>query len=484
MESAEVKGVNQSWALEVRSFRDNLNQATEEQLAEDRAKIRSITGEYKPDLQKSVCEWAELLQHSEIVKANNYGRWEVVGNIRKVGDGLTTAFYKSLLKQLNNLAQSKIPELTEEEKEKELEGTLQEAKVCSEGCQFSKLQKAISAAKPGGVITVEAGTYHENLTIEKDVTIRGNDRTGVQLQGEKTGHPVLAGGKSANVKLMNLSVEYARESEGKEKCSNEAIGVCPNGITVRSRAHLELNNVSIDGNRVGIGLLDTARVTLRGTSITRSTSYALELKGNSRVEVFDSTLSGGNTGIYLLDFAVAEIQNSKMEVFGNGFFLWDGSEAVVKNCQLVRMDFGAYLDNRSKITLKNNKVIDVEMLTFSSPLSFSGEIITLDNDITQEETALDEAKQAPQLEILGWEVSRGQDWVWVSGSARNISGEQLIIAEVVAIFYDSADNEIYRMPATTLGLDDGEVWEYEVSAFVSPTEVDHVEVIEGESTGI
>jgi len=195
-------------------------------------------------------------------------------------------------------------------------------------------------------------------------------------------------------------------------------------------------------------------------------------------------LSGGNTGIYLLDFAVAEIQNSKMEVFGNGFFLWDGSEAVVKNCQLVRMDFGAYLDNRSKITLKNNKVIDVEMLTFSSPLSFSGEIITLDNDITQEETALDEAKQAPQLEILGWEVSRGQDWVWVSGSARNISGEQLIIAEVVAIFYDSADNEIYRMPATTLGLDDGEVWEYEVSAFVSPTEVDHVEVIEGESTGI
>ena len=41
--------------------------------------------------------------------------------------------------------------------------------VCPSGCSYSSIQAAITAASPGDRILVSAGTYSENITIDKSV---------------------------------------------------------------------------------------------------------------------------------------------------------------------------------------------------------------------------------------------------------------------------------------------------------------------------
>jgi len=484
VESLEIKGVDQNWAISVRSLRHDLLQANEDQLDGDRTKIETLTGEFKPSLADSVCEWARLLGKDDTKKANNYARWEVVGNITKIGQSVETGFYKNVLKQLKNLAETKIPELTEEEKEKKLEDTLEQVKVCKEGCEFSELEKAVSATKPGGVIIIEAGVYDVNTTIEKDLTVKGSGKEEVKLQGKEEGHPVLIIGSSAVVKLSDLTVQFAVESDSEDSCASKVKGLCPHGIYVKGSANLELVEVSIYGNWKGVRLSNNASVVVEKSTISRNRYYGFHLTENSSLNITGSKISEGSAGIYLKDYAVAEIRDSIMEDFGNGFFLWDGSSATVKNCKLVRMEFGAFLNDRAKIKLLDNEVIEVESLTFNTPMFFSGKIEKSGNTFTIEEQEDEEQpEKGPQLEILDWELSRGDNWVWVKGRARNVSGSSLVIAEVKGLFYDGQGNLVTTMTATTVGLGDGEVWDFEISAYVDPNRVDRVEVVEGESSG-
>ncbi len=64
--------------------------------------------------------------------------------------------------------------------------------VCPDGCDHSSIQEAIDTASPGDEITVESGTFAEDLIIGKAETLQGLD-TG-------SGRPVLAGTITAAAK--------------------------------------------------------------------------------------------------------------------------------------------------------------------------------------------------------------------------------------------------------------------------------------------
>ena len=141
VESREIKGVTQTWAIGVRSLRNSLLRATDEELKGDKSKISTLASEFEPSLTDSVCEWARMLGQDDPGKANSYARWEVVGNINKIGESVESEFYRELLAQLKELAGTKIPDMTEEEAAEEIADTLEEVKVCKEGCQFAELEE-------------------------------------------------------------------------------------------------------------------------------------------------------------------------------------------------------------------------------------------------------------------------------------------------------------------------------------------------------
>ncbi|MBK8490838.1 MAG: hypothetical protein IPL49_08065 [Saprospirales bacterium] len=56
------------------------------------------------------------------------------------------------------------------------------------------IQAAINVANPGDVIIVAAGTYTEQINLNKSVTIDGTDKTTTFFQGDIT-FPAIGGGK-------------------------------------------------------------------------------------------------------------------------------------------------------------------------------------------------------------------------------------------------------------------------------------------------
>jgi nitrous oxidase accessory protein NosD len=74
--------------------------------------------------------------------------------------------------------------------------------VCASGCAYTSIQSAINAATPGATITIGAGTYDENLVVNKALTLHGAGSQTVIYPA--TSNPVcspgsLCGGAASNI---------------------------------------------------------------------------------------------------------------------------------------------------------------------------------------------------------------------------------------------------------------------------------------------
>jgi parallel beta-helix repeat protein len=113
--------------------------------------------------------------------------------------------------------------------------------------EFPTIQAAVDAAAPGDHITVDAGTYPEEVVIEKDVDVRGTGvgatvikaparltPYGVHLPDGRAVTAVVRVGQHAHVRISGLTVS------GPIPCSTEV-----SGINVIQSATLELSDVRV-----------------------------------------------------------------------------------------------------------------------------------------------------------------------------------------------------------------------------------------------
>jgi hypothetical protein len=79
--------------------------------------------------------------------------------------------------------------------------------VCNSGCFFNSIQAAINAAQSGATITVGAGSYYENVVVNKSVTLRGAGLTTVIYPA--TSKPICAGGSLCGGEASNIILVQA-----------------------------------------------------------------------------------------------------------------------------------------------------------------------------------------------------------------------------------------------------------------------------------
>jgi predicted secreted protein len=96
----------------------------------------------------------------------------------------------------------------------------EEVRVCSEGCDYASIQKALNAATPNDTVIVESGIYRERPIVSRSIILKGLD-TG-------NGRPILAPEKGRII----LAAQYAiiqgfdlsgPRNDSKDNCTMEII---------------------------------------------------------------------------------------------------------------------------------------------------------------------------------------------------------------------------------------------------------------------
>jgi hypothetical protein len=149
--------------------------------------------------------------------------------------------------------------------------------VCPQGCQYAKIQEAISVASEGDTIQVKAGTYQENLTIIKRLTLQGEGKDKVTIQGTVT---------ILSTKLVTLSGFTVKGGQG--------VYIEDSTTVVFS------DNAFVESTAEGL-LARSSSITLRGNLISRNKSYGLLLILGSKAFITSNTItSNGGDGINIV----------------------------------------------------------------------------------------------------------------------------------------------------------------------------------------
>ena len=162
--------------------------------------------------------------------------------------------------------------------------------VCPEGCDFTLIQEALDAAKPGDTLEVGPGQYAGDLWVKRAVTLVGAGRDQVRIQG--------------NVFVW--------------ACAQVAIS----GLTVEGKVSVEDSTGIVIANCAAQGVLArSSSLTLRSCEIAESPTHGILATLSSRLLVFDSVIrncsgDGINVAASFLDVRSVVIRNNQ------GWAIW------------------------------------------------------------------------------------------------------------------------------------------------------------------
>jgi hypothetical protein len=139
--------------------------------------------------------------------------------------------------------------------------------VCSTGCFFTSIQSAINAAQPGATITVGAGSYYENIVVNKPVTVRGAGVNTVIYPG--TSNPncspgSLCGGAASNIILVQADNVTISSVWLKGDNPNLTSGVVVGGEDIDARNGIITNHLMGTYNNLTVTKVKVTGVYLRG----------------------------------------------------------------------------------------------------------------------------------------------------------------------------------------------------------------------------
>src|SRR5665213_1299005 len=185
--------------------------------------------------------------------------------------------------------------------------------VCTGGtCNDTTIQSAINAANPGDVIDVSAGTYTENVNVNKNVTINGAGAattTIVATDGNST--PLTFSSNGATVNGFTLTHDYKPTELSAWNFNNNGVtfnqstsgDTLENSTVTKSRNAVYVNNAqaniidnTLTDNRTGLNLTNTIDgTTITGNTISDNWTEGLVYYSQGQATNFSTVTVTGNT---------------------------------------------------------------------------------------------------------------------------------------------------------------------------------------------
>lgn len=223
------------------------------------------------------------------------------------------------------------------------------------------IQAAIDAAPEGAVIELEEGSWEENLTIDKSLTLRAAEiepEPRAVIRSTRVGWPVI---RIASDEPIEVTVSGLKIAGAFGVCYQwEPDRICADGISVHGKATATIENNMIRGNeRYGIGMLDKSEVSIENNIISDNGRDGIGMGHSAQTTIANNTISDNSSGIMMWSSSQATIAvNTIADNENLGIGMLESSQATIENNTISENWFGIVMCDPSHAMIANNTISD------------------------------------------------------------------------------------------------------------------------------
>jgi hypothetical protein len=230
--------------------------------------------------------------------------------------------------------------------------------VCASGCFFNSIQSAINAAQPGATITIGAGSYYENVVVNKPVTLKGAGLTTIVYPA--VSKPVcsggsLCGGEASNIVLVQADNVTITGMWLKGDNPNLSSGVIVGGEDIDARNGIITNHAVGTYNNLTVSRVKVTGVYLRGIYASSGGSFNFNHDTVENVQAEEASIA-------MFDFGGSGVMSSNKVLNANDAISanWSTGTQFLSNV-IFKSGSGVHTDNNggfggSADTIKGNTV--------------------------------------------------------------------------------------------------------------------------------
>lgn len=222
---------------------------------------------------------------------------------------------------------------------------------------YSTIQEAVAAAQPGETLKIRSGTYMEQITINKDLTLSGESKDLVFIKGAETEGQgdwgIIKITESAIVMLEGVTV------------LDGAIGVYVSG----RNAQVTISNTRFSKHIVAIMAAvnspsETGQLAVLNSEISNNSSVGLELGILIAMESFLPHRIEGNlfmnnsTAISVVNKGIVIINDNKLIMNGKGIEIKGSVKASIQANVVQNNANGVQVHDTAGVQLKMNQITD------------------------------------------------------------------------------------------------------------------------------
>ncbi len=161
------------------------------------------------------------------------------------------------------------------------------------GTVASKIQGAVNAAQSGDTINVQAGTYKENVILDKSLTIKGTSCTSTIVNGNKLGSVFKIGTANSNIDVTLSGLGITGGSG-----TTSGTGKFGGGVYNKGRVSIRNCLISLNSAPTGGGIYNSGTATITGSTISKNSASGSGggVFNSGKVSISASTISENVAG--------------------------------------------------------------------------------------------------------------------------------------------------------------------------------------------
>jgi len=211
--------------------------------------------------------------------------------------------------------------------------------------EYPTIQAAVNAAGAGDTIEVDAGTYPENVLVNKTVTIKGVSATTTIVDG--SGKDMVFNVQEDNVELSDLTIRNGGSYSG------VTIYDPYNGLTIR--------NTRVTDNAVGVvisGSYDSYinDNTIEDSVFVNNQMHSINVRYTSNTIVRDNQISESAYGVTISDSLSSQVVNNTVSDTSYGVYVPYSNNANVSANTLISNSWNIYLTYSNSNIIEYNNV--------------------------------------------------------------------------------------------------------------------------------